>query len=107
MSEREHYYCQRKISGKSRLPVNQSLLGLLIYNSSKIYKINKKYFDERKKNRAGICSMDIINQCFQGRNTIPAAFRQSIRSLVVVTSTLTSLTRTPLNSDSSRKMPLS
>ena len=107
MSEREHYYCQRKISGKSRLPVNQSLLGLLIYNSSKIYKINKKYFDEGKKNEAGICSKDIINQCFQGRNTIPAAFRQSIRSLVVVTSTLTSLTRTPLNSDSSRKMPLS
>jgi len=95
MSEREHSYCQRKISGKSRLPVDQSLLGLLIYNSSKIYKINKKYFDEGKKNKAGICSKDIINQCFQGRNTIPAA------------STLTSLTRTPLNSDLSRKMPLS
>jgi hypothetical protein len=61
MSEREHYYCQRKISGKSRLPVNQSLLGLLIYNSSKIYKINKKYFDERKIGRAYVQRILLIN----------------------------------------------
>jgi hypothetical protein len=58
---REHYYCQRKISGKSRLPVNQSLLGLLIYNSSKIYKINKKYFYERKIGRAYVQRILLIN----------------------------------------------